>query len=55
VYNLLGQEVATLFDGVRPSGNYIATFNGAGLANGVYFYRFVASNFTDSKKLLLLK
>jgi hypothetical protein len=55
VYNLLGQEVAILFDGVRPSGNYIATFNGAGLASGVYFYRFVASNFIDSKKLMLLK
>ena len=55
VYNLLGMEVATLFDGVRQPGNYDATFNGNGLASGVYFYTLEAENFVETKKLLLLK
>jgi endo-1,4-beta-xylanase len=55
VYNLLGAEVATLFAGVRQSGNYTATFNGNGLASGVYFYQLQAKNFTETKKFILLK
>ena len=55
VYNILGEEVVTLFDGVRQPGNYVATFNGTGLASGVYFYRLQAGNFTQTKKLMLVK
>ena len=55
VYNLLGVEVATLFEGVRQEGNYTATFNGSTLASGVYFYRMTANNFVETKKLMLLK
>ncbi|MGD0591263.1 MAG: endo-1,4-beta-xylanase [Bacteroidota bacterium] len=55
VYNLLGAEVATLFACVRQSGNYTATFNGDGLASGVYFYRMQANNFLETKKLILLR
>jgi hypothetical protein len=55
VYNLLGEEVATLFEGVRNIGNYTATFDGTKLASGVYVYQLHANNFTDTKKLLLLK
>ncbi len=38
VYNLLGQEVANLFEGYKQPGNYEVTFNGSKLASGVYFY-----------------
>jgi hypothetical protein len=63
IYNLLGKEVATLFDGVQQTGNYIATFNGTGLSSGVYLFRLHASqtdggqakNFVETKKLILLK
>lgn len=55
VYNLLGREVATLFQGIRRPGNYEATFNGSGLASGVYFYELRSADFVETKKLLLLK
>jgi len=55
VYNLIGQEVATLFEGIRQRGNYTATFDGAGLSSGVYMYQLTAKNFIAAKKLLLLK
>lgn len=55
VYNLLGQEVKTLFDGFRQSGNYTAKFNAEGLSSGLYLYRLVANNYIATKKLLLLK
>jgi endo-1,4-beta-xylanase len=55
VYSLVGQEVATLFNGVRQPGNYVATFDGTGLASGVYLYRLVARDFVETRKLLLLR
>jgi beta-xylosidase len=55
VYNLLGQKVATLYEGMRQPGNYEATFDGSKLASGVYLYRLSASNFLETKRLMLLK
>ena len=55
VFNLLGKEVATLFEGYRNAGEYKITFNAAGLASGVYFYQLKANNFLATRKLLLLK
>ncbi|MDP2208010.1 MAG: T9SS type A sorting domain-containing protein, partial [Bacteroidota bacterium] len=44
VYNLLGQEVATLVDENKKAGNYKIQFDGSKLASGVYFYRLVVSS-----------
>jgi hypothetical protein len=56
VYNLLGQEVATLYEGIRKRGDYEAIFDGSKLAGGVYFYRLTTStDFVQTRKLLLLK
>jgi hypothetical protein len=55
VYNLLGQEVATLFEGIRRPGNYEATFDGNKLATGVYLYRLSANGFVKTRKSLLIK
>jgi hypothetical protein len=55
IYNVLGQEVATLFSGMRSPGEYTATFNAGGFASGVYFYRLQAGSFSVTKKMLLLK
>jgi hypothetical protein len=55
VFNLLGQEVATLVNGVLPVGHHTATFNASNLASGVYFYRIDAGSFSSTRKMLLLK
>ena len=55
VFNMLGQEVATLFEGLQKTGNYTASFNGSGLASGLYIYQLKANDFVATKKLLLLK
>ncbi len=55
VYDLLGRDVATLVNKVQQPGNYEVTFNGSGLASGVYFYRLKAGEFSDTKKLILMK
>jgi hypothetical protein len=55
VYNLLGQEVATLLNEVRPAGVHNVRFNAQNLASGMYLYRIVAGDFTSVKKMLLMK
>ncbi len=55
VYNMVGQEVATLINSYQTSGEYTVTFNAANLASGVYFYRLDAGSFNVAKKMLLLK
>ncbi len=55
VYNLFGQEVATLFEGVKQAGEYELTFDARKLASGVYMYQLKAENFLETKKLALLK
>jgi len=55
IYNVLGQEVMTLFSGTQRAGNYVATFDGSKLASGVYFYRLEAGTTQITKKLVLLK
>ncbi len=56
VYNLLGQHVATLFDGVaEPGREYTVKFNSRGMSSGVYFYRLHDGSQTALKKLIILK
>jgi hypothetical protein len=55
IYNILGQVVATLFSGEQRAGSYIATFDAAKLASGVYMYRLETGGAAITKKLVLLK
>jgi endo-1,4-beta-xylanase len=55
MYNLLGEEVATLFTGVQQVGNHFVTFEGTGFTSGVYFYKLQTMNFSDVKKMVLMK
>ncbi|MBI5215683.1 MAG: VCBS repeat-containing protein [Ignavibacteriae bacterium] len=54
VYNLLGQEVATLLNNQQmDEGEYEIPFNAAGYASGVYFYRLEATNVEDGTKIYM--
>jgi hypothetical protein len=56
VYNILGQEVATLFDeNAQAERIYTAHFDGAGLPSGVYWYSLTSSGQSVTKRMLLLK
>lgn len=55
VYNVLGQEVATLVDGFMPSGSHQVSFDASRLASGTYLYRIETGAFTHVKKMSLLK
>ncbi len=55
IYNLIGQEVATLADGSMDAGQYRATWNAAGLPSGVYLYRLQVGSTTLSRKLVYLR
>ncbi len=55
VYNLLGQWVATLIDKDMNTGTYTVSFEGSGLASGVYIYQMKSAAYIESKKFILLK
>jgi hypothetical protein len=55
VYDLLGNEIKTLVDGFHKAGSYNIFFDGSELATGVYMYKLTAGDFTDTKKMVLVK
>ncbi len=56
IFNILGQEVATLVDEFQKPGKYKQHFNGKNLSSGVYFYRLeVGNNYVSTKKFILMK
>jgi hypothetical protein len=60
VFNVLGQRVTTLVNADMPAGNHVVTWSGTddqgqSVASGVYFYRMVTDDFTDARKMMLLK
>ena len=55
VYDLLGREVVTLVNGYKKAGKYSKIFDASKLSSGLYFYRMIAGNFSETKKMILLK
>ncbi|MCK6602350.1 MAG: FG-GAP-like repeat-containing protein [Bacteroidetes bacterium] len=55
IYNIMGQEVATLFNGMLQQGKNEVRFDGSKLSSGVYFYKIIAGNHSLSQKIILLK
>jgi hypothetical protein len=55
VFDVIGREVQTLVNEKLKPGEYEVTFDGSALPSGVYFYKLTAGEFTQTKKLILLK
>jgi hypothetical protein len=55
IYNILGQEVATLVNGEQEPGRYNINFDASGLPSGIYFYTLQTPYFTKTNKMVLVK
>jgi hypothetical protein len=55
VYDILGNEIATLVNEEKPAGEYEVEFNGSNLPSGIYFYQLKAEQYSETKKMILLK
>jgi hypothetical protein len=56
VYDLLGQKIATLVDGIKAAGSYEVQFNASGLSSGVYFYQLsTGDGYLQRRKMMVLK
>ena len=55
VYDEIGNEVVTLVNEVKPTGNYEVEWNASAFASGIYYYRLKAGSYIEIKKMVLLK
>ena len=55
VYDMLGKEVNELVNGIKAEGNYEVNFDASTLAGGVYFYKLQTEDFSEIKKMTLIK
>lgn len=55
IYDVLGKEVATLVNEQKPTGTYIVNWNASNFSSGLYFYKLTAGEFTQTKKMFLVK
>jgi hypothetical protein len=60
VFDVLGREVATLVNETKSIGNHSVTFDasgvaGAGITSGIYYYRLIAGDFSETKKMVLMR
>jgi hypothetical protein len=55
IYDLLGNEIATLVNENKPAGNYKVSFDTKNLSSGTYFYKLHAGSYVETKKMILMK
>ena len=55
VYNVLGEDVATLLDGEKAVGTFTATWDASGMPSGVYFYRLTVGEYVQTRKMVLMR
>jgi len=55
VYDVLGSEIVTIVNEQKTTGSYQIEFNATNLPSGIYFYQLIAENFSDTKKMVILR
>jgi phosphosulfolactate phosphohydrolase-like enzyme len=55
IYDVLGNEIATLVNEEKPAGSYEVKFEASNLSSGIYFYKLMSTNFIETKKMILLR
>jgi len=55
VYDMLGREVKTIINEIKSPGKYVVSFDASGLSSGVYFYKMTTGEFTNVKRMILIK
>jgi len=55
IYDVLGNEVATLVDEYKAAGSYEIEFDASNLPSGVYIYQLIVGNYLQSRKMVVLK
>src|SRR4030095_2592875 len=55
LFDALGNVISTLVDEKLPAGTYKVSFNGNDFASGTYFYKLIVNNYSESRKMVLLK
>ena len=55
IYDILGKHIETLVNETKDAGSYIVEYNASALPSGLYFYKLEAGNFSEVKKMILIK
>jgi hypothetical protein len=55
IYDICGREITTILNERKSPGLYEVSFDGSDLPSGIYFYKLIINNFTDTKKMILVK
>lgn len=55
VYDVLGRQIAVLLDEIKEPGNHFVNFDAGSLSNGIYFYTLTSGNYTETKKMSVVK
>jgi hypothetical protein len=55
VYDVIGNEIATLVNEQKSTGNYEVKFDASDLSSGIYYYQLTTGDFIKTNKMILLK
>jgi hypothetical protein len=55
VYDITGKQISSLLNEIKPQGSYEVKFDGINLPSGIYYYKLISGDFTETKKMILIK
>ena len=55
IFNSIGENVLTLVNEEKATGSYEVSFSAEGFTSGIYYYKLLAGNFAETKKMILMK